>query len=499
MGVIQRQSLKHAIVSYAGVAIGLLSVIFIYPREEEMYGLFQLLFASSMLCVSIFTLGFNIHAIRFFPVFQNKENRHNGFLGFLLTGGLIGFILFLLLLPFIRYLFLDLLFSESPGKELFTEYFYYLIPIVFLFIFNLIFLKYISNFHRIVIPNILNELLIKVSLPILILLYITGYFDTKMFVQGIVVNYTLALVGLIYYTKSLGQLFFRPDFKFIKKPLRKEIGEYSIFGLLNALGSRLSFTIDTLMVAALVSISSSGGYGIIRVISEVIGKPNQAIQAIASPIISQNLNDNNFEEIEKIYQKSSITLLIIGCYIFLGVWLSLDDLFSIMPTSKATEAGKYVFLFLGLSKLVDLATSVNTIIIGYSKKFKFNFYALLVLAVLNILFNFVFIPKYQMVGAAIATFCSLTIFNVVNVIYVWFHFKIQPFSIATLKILVIIGTCWAAIYFIPLHYHFIINILVRSILLTIMYGGMVLYFNISPDVNGMVKQGFKKVKGIIGM
>ena len=40
MGVIQRQGLKHTIVSYFGVLIGLFSTIFIYPRVPELYGLF---------------------------------------------------------------------------------------------------------------------------------------------------------------------------------------------------------------------------------------------------------------------------------------------------------------------------------------------------------------------------------------------------------------------------------------------------------------------------
>jgi O-antigen/teichoic acid export membrane protein len=148
--------------------------------------------------------------------------------------------------------------------------------------------------------------------------------------------------------------------------------------------------------------------------------------------------------------------------------------------------------------LVDLATSVNTDIIGFSKKYQFNFYALFILAILNIASNLYFIPKYDIVGAAIATFCSLSLFNLVKLIFIWINFKMQPFTFATVKILLLAGLCWAMIYFIPFDFHPIVNIMLRSVLLTIVYGGLTLYLEISPDVNGMVRSGLGKLKDYFG-
>ena len=492
MGIIQRQGFKHAIVSYAGVAIGLVSVLFIYPRASELYGLFQLLYGSAMLCASFFMLGFNILAIKFFPVFQNEKNGHNGFLSFLMGGVFVGFLLFLVFLPFVRYVLLDVLFVDNKNRALFDNYFYYIIPLVFLFSFNFVFLKYISNFHRIVIPNILDQLFIKISLPTLTLLFIGGYFTISMFVKGIVANYILVFVGLIFYIKWLRQLHLKWNPQFITRSLAKEMRKYATFGLLNALGSQLAFRIDTLMVAGMVSISSGGIYAIVNVISDVITKPFKSIEAIASPIISKSWDTNDVAEIKTIYQKSSIILLVVGTYIFLGIWSSIDDLFSLMPNSKEVEGGKYVILFLGLARVFDLATSVNAHIIGYSKKFRFNFYALMTLGVLNIILNLVFIPKYQMVGAAMATFSSIILFNLMKLTFIWVQFKMQPFTLATLKILAIAMFCWGTIYVIPFGFSPFVNILLRSILLTIIFWGATWFSNVSPDVNDMIKKGVKR-------
>lgn len=496
MGIIQRQGIKHAIVSYVGVALGILSTIFIYPKATELYGLFNLIFGGAVLCISFFMLGFNIHSVKFFPVFQNEKNGHNGFLGFLLTGVSIGFILFILLLPLIKYFLLDILFKENENRDLFADYFYYIVPIVFLLSFNTIFLRYISNFHRIVVPNILDQFLIKITLPSLCLLYLGNYLSVNNFMIGIVINYAVVFIGLIIYTWWLGQLNLKTKYDFITKPLAKDLGENSFYGLLNSLGSQVAFRIDTIMVMAMLTISTGGVYAIVNVISDVITKPYKAISAIASPIISKSFNVNDMEEIRMIYQKSSITLLIIGWFIFLGIWCSIDDLIVIMGKDTILPA-KYVVLFLGLAKIVDLATSVNSEIIYYSKKFQFNFYALMFLAVLNVILNLVFIPKYGITGAALATFCSICIFNLAKLLFIWTQFRLQPFSLSTLKILIIAGISWGIIFLLNLSFHPFVNIMIRSICLTCIFGGLTLSFNISPDVNQMVTKGWNQLLNLL--
>lgn len=496
MGIIQRQGLKHAIVSYVGVALGIMSTIFIYPNVTELYGLFNLIYGSAVLCISFFMLGFNIHSIKFFPVFKDEKNGHNGFLGFLLTGASIGFLLFLVLLPLIKYFLLDIMFKENENRDLFIEHFYYLVPIVFLLSFNNIFLRYVSNFHRVVVPNILDQFLIKITLPSLCLLYLGNFITINSFMVGIVINYSIVFLGLIVYTNWLGQLHLGTKFKFITKPLAKNLSENSFYGLLNSLGSQIAFRIDTIMVMAMLTISTGGVYAIVNVISDVITKPYKAISAIASPIISKSFSINDMEEIKTIYQKSSITLLIIGWFIFLGIWCSIDDLIIIMGKETILPA-KYVVLFLSLAKIVDLATSVNSEIIYYSKKFQFNFYALMFLAVLNVLLNLTFIPQYGMTGAALATFCSICIFNLAKLLFIWFQFGLQPFSLSTLKILIIAGISWGITILLNLNFHPVINIMIRSICLTSIFGGLTLYFNISPDINNMVKVGLDKLKTLI--
>ena len=114
-----------------------------------------------------------------------------------------------------------------------------------------------------------------------------------------------------------------------------------------------------------------------------------------------------------LYQRTSINLLIVGLLLFIGIIASVGDIFSIMPNSEEMLAGVSVVLFIGLSKVVDMGTSINDQIIDYSKFYRFRLYALILLAVFNVVCNLLFIPKFQIAGAALATLASIVMYNLV--------------------------------------------------------------------------------------
>ena len=57
MGIIARQSSKKTLVSFIGVFIGAISVLFIYPNDKEIYGLALFLFSMSNLLMVVLSVG----------------------------------------------------------------------------------------------------------------------------------------------------------------------------------------------------------------------------------------------------------------------------------------------------------------------------------------------------------------------------------------------------------------------------------------------------------
>ncbi|MFM7699624.1 MAG: membrane export protein, partial [Bacteroidota bacterium] len=96
MGLVIRQSFKSTLLTYVGVGLGALNLLFFFPRylNPELIGLRELLLGVA-LSLSIFTqLGMQSAMSRFFPYFQDEQRQHNGFLLFTLgvvTLGLLGF------------------------------------------------------------------------------------------------------------------------------------------------------------------------------------------------------------------------------------------------------------------------------------------------------------------------------------------------------------------------------------------------------------------------
>ena len=490
MGVVKRQGIKQSIVNYAGVLLGFFSTIFIYSLDTELYGAARFIIDTAFIITPFILLGSSSVAIKYFPVFKNQEKQHNGLLGLLGMQCIIGGVITLGTLFIFRAQLLDI-YADKP--ELYTRQFIKIGILAFLVaIFNLLY-SYTSNFKRIVVPSILTNL-IKVSLPLLILLYYYEYISFSFLADGIIATYLIAVFSILAYLAHLGQLFFKPSFELTDKPLVKQMSTFAMFSLLSGMGSALAFRIDSFMVGTLIDMKNNGVYNIALIIGNTIAIPTAAIMKIASPIVSESLKNNNIDEVNTLYFKSSINLLIFGVLFFILVMASIVDLFNLMPSKDYDiHSGYYIVMTIGLAKLIDMATSINGQIITYSKYYRFNVIAILVMAGVNILFNLILIPKYGVIGAAMSTFLSLSIFNFIKILFVYLRFKIQPFSIGTLAVIGVGGLVFGLSLLIPDTGNHLINIIVKSGLIAITYIVIVLRLRISEDINQLWTEALQKI------
>jgi O-antigen/teichoic acid export membrane protein len=111
-------------------------------------------------------------------------------------------------------------------------------------------------------------------------------------------------------------------------------------------------------------------------------------------------------------------------------------MFSMMPKSDIYKQGKYVVLFIGISKVIDMAASINTEIISVSKYYVFNFISLVLLVVLAVITNSILIPLYEANGAAVATLISIALYNSVKMFYLYRKLNIHPFTAKEVLIII---------------------------------------------------------------
>ena len=482
MGVIQRQATKSSIVSWIGVFLGIFNVLFIVPNVLETYGIYTFIISAVTMAASVFTLGMNVGVIRFFNEYDDGEESNRSFLVLGLGAVFFGFGLFCILALLFKDQIIDFYKAREPDKY---QYLIMVVPILLVTMIFSVTSYYISNFKRIVIPNILRHS-IKFFLPIALILYWQGWVDNWGFLYLILLFNTLIAGALFVYLKHLGELKFVWVKSIFTKSRVKEMRKYMLNGILLSLGSVLASLIDTIMVGSMIDIGETTAiYSIGAVISNILIMPNQAVAGISNPIISNYWANNNLKDLQSLYQKASINLVTVGLLLFIGVWVSIDDVFSIMKNGDTISAAKGVILYLGIARLFSMLCGINGMVLNLSPKYVYGTISILLLAGLNIFTNYYFINKYNMVGAAMGTAISIFLFNLFIVVILYYFYRIIPFHYKSLVAIAIACIVAYLALQIDLGNPFL-NIIVKSVFATLAYVSLIYVFRISEDINTLI-------------
>jgi O-antigen/teichoic acid export membrane protein len=491
MGVIRRQSLKHSAVNVVGLGVGALSIFFVYPHALEPYGLAQVLLSVGMVGLPILSLGANTVAIRFFPKFQDKASGHHGFLPLLLSLCVIGCSLFAVGAWLFWEPFAAALQHKSP---LLREYLWMGIPLSFCYITSSVLAVYSSNFKRIVVPSLLLDFSQKLALPLILIAVWQDWLTLEHAMWGLLLHAALVTTGLAIYLRHIGEWHWRPDWAFITPDLRKEMLQFIVFGAFGGFALLVAAKSDVFMVGSLSAVKSAGVYAIAAYLASVIEVPIKSLYAASASSVAKHLADDNRFELEKLYKSVSINLLVAGLLLFGCIWISIDSLFRFLPNGEELIAGKWVFLFIGFSRVVEMGTGLNNYMVYYSQYYRYSLVSLGVLAVTNILLSIWLIPILGISGAALATLLSISGYNAISLWLVWLKFELFPFTKDTLKAIGLALAAYFVANLIPISGHDLFDMVLRSGLYALIFGVLALRFRVSEDLNGLEKLLVSKIR-----
>lgn len=481
------------------MGIGAFSTLFIYTRvfESHEYGALAYVKDMALFIAPMLLLGTGAVNIRYFPFFRDTERGHNGFLFFLFLSGFIGWGLFLAVYHgILKEVFIQ---NADPNSdaELIEAFIGYILPMTFFAVIFIILNRYCWNFQRIAIPAVFTNLLLKIGFPTLAVLYFFDWISLLQVMQGLVLTFALMALGMIWYTWHLGELHLKPNWTATKSRLNNEVFQYALYGFFGGISGLITTQIDKVMLGPISGYSDVAYYTIAVFLAAVIELPRKAISNISAPIISQSWKDDNRAHLLELYQKSSITQLILGGLFFLVIVSNLDPLFEIMPKGEEYSVGKSVMILLGFARLIDMATGVNNELIDYSKYYRFNFFAIILMAIFNIIANRFLIPIYGIDGAAIATCSSVLLYNLMKFIFIWVQLKMQPFQQNTFWVFLIGLFTFFIISYLPNLSNPWLAIPLNGILVLLLFLGPILYKELSPDVNDLVTKGIKQIQSIL--
>ncbi len=484
MGIIQRQGLKNTIVTFAGLLLGFVSLLYIQPHflTAEEIGLTRVLFSLSSLVGVFLPLGIGTITVKYFPVFRNSENGHNGFFGIILLYMVSGALVIFSLLWMTKGFFIKTYQEQSP---LFTEFYAYVLPLSFIIGFNAVLTLYSNSLFKTTFPVLFNEVLVRVLSILLFTVYYSKIITLPTFIFLFVGVYGTQTVSLLGYLFIVDKPSININWSLLKDgnfSAMTKFGLWMSFVSVASLGIKF---IDSLVIAKYYKLEFVGIYTVAAFIPNIIEAPLNAIDRIAGTKISHSLTHGELDEIKKIYYLSVQYLIIISGLIFIGIITNIEFILQLLPPKYA--GGLSVVFIISVGAMFNIAGGAITQIIFSSDNFWKGGMLLIAVMFFSFMMNLILVPLYGLNGAASATALSAILYFFAKYIIVYRSFGFQPYSFKTMQAVAVIIVTAGLVFLIPKIHSPVVNIILRSMVATVFYIFCITVLNLAPDLKNMMK------------
>lgn len=493
MGIIQRQVIKNNIISLLAVTVGAVAMLFIYPMDGmETKGYADGVLKIVRLLSPFFLLGGTSVMVRYLPYVDRERSEAAAalFTRALLVVGITAGAAVSVLLLFQKRPLLWVDENITSLGYLASEPWTVLALLVCIALSSILTAN-LTNHRRIAIPVIFNSLLPKIGLPLLFLYILYSGGDRREFTTGLIFIYSLTVTGLSIYTRLITKNRLTLTSLNLNPKRLKQLYALAGFSVIGSIGSVLSTHLDTFFVSTYLGDAPTGIYSFAVFAAMVMFIPSQAINAITSPIVASCWKEKDFAHINFLYKESAAVLFAAGGLIYVGALVCLPSLFQLTENSTVLTSSFTVFVFLGAAQLLDLLTSINGTIISNSDYFRWNMIFVVILGVINVCLNYYFVLglKMGMEGAALATLCSLFIYNASKLAFIKVKMNMLPFSSSLVYTSVVLLGTWVSVNSLPHLEYPIFDILLRGTLVVSIFFLYLRFTNGVPPIRQFLASG----------
>ncbi len=480
MGVIIKQSFKNMITTYFGFGIGAINTLFLftYFLEKEYYGLVSFLLSAANLVWPFMAFGVHNTLVKFYTSYKTKEEKDKLLNLILLLP--LGVSILLGLLGVFSYKWL-LAYFEA-GNQLVQPYIWLIFIIAFATAYFEVFFAWSKINFQSVFGNFMKEVFHRICITILLFLVYFSIITVEYFIYAMVLVFVFRAIAMQLYAFSL----YKPKFNLSLPSNLSSVLKYSALILIAGSVATILLDLDKVMIEHYLPIENVAIYGIAVYIATVISVPQKAMHQIIHPLTASLLNSNDKKSLENLYKRSSLTLLVVSALIFVLIIININQLYLLIP--QEYQISTVIILLLAIVKLFDNMLGNNNSILFNSDYYRLVLIFGVILSIIAFVLNLLLIPAYGILGAAMASFLAFAVYNVSKLLIVLNKFKMQPFTLQTLIILLFTGGLTAIFYFWEFQFHPILNILLKSTIATAIYGLVALRFNFSEDINQLVRK-----------
>jgi len=478
MGIVLRQSFSNTLILFLGFAIGGINVLFLYTHflHEDYFGLITFILSTGNILLPLMVFGMNHTIIKFYSSYEQKIDRD----AFLMSSLLIPLFVIIPLGLIGAYSYETIASWLSKENVLIKEYTWYIFLVAIFMGYFEVFYSWTKVQFNSVVGNFIREIFARVCVSVLLFFVYLGELSDEDFIVAVVIVYGARALLMKLYAFYV----YMPKILFRLPENIREIMSFSMYIIIAGSASGILLEIDKFMIPQMEKIAEVAYYSVAVYIASVVAIPSRAMQQITTPITADGMNNQRYDEVRSLYKQTSINLLVVGGLFFLLINLNVIDLYQLINKPQFTK-GIGVVLIISFAKLVELALGTGNAILVNSKYFRIFFYLSLAMAISVILLNHWLISVIGIHGAALATFIVVLCYSIIKIVYIKRKVQMQPFSMKTLYLLLLIIGMYVGFFFIELSSNILMNMVLKSILIIFCYLFLVKLMRISDAVEGM--------------
>lgn len=459
-----------------GTLLGLITTIMLTRyMGAYVFGIYALGLTLFRLSTKVSMLGMNNGILRYFQIFRDKPKELKGLLisafSIVTIISIVFMVLSLLLAKEITIVFFD-------EKALETTVRLFSLALPFIVCNNIIASTYQSEknvFKYFVIRDLYQKVIYILLLSILAFWSINLQSAVVTFIISSISVFVIAIISFI-----------KDIFPLIKDNASstiyhlKDLIQFSAPSFLIGFSYILLTQIDRIMIGVFLDSSSVGIYFVAAKIAVFMNIILASFNTIFVPHISKLFFNDKKDELESLYKVVTKWVWILSIPLFVFFFFLANPILSIF--GEDFSSGWLAFIVLSFFFLLNSACGSNGFIIQMIGRPILELFNCVCVLIINIGLNIIFIKKFGIEGAALATGISLLLINIIRLFEIFFIIKMHPFTRS--YVFIGIGFILSGFFAMSIRNHLNIgfgNHIIPFLAFSILYFGFVYLFCLNQD------------------
>jgi len=323
-----------------------------------------------------------------------------------------------------------------------------------------------------------------VSRPVSKLMLLVGLAVTV----GLSAARAVAAHGLAIGVSCILLLYFLNELFHLNRPLQtarrnaREMLSFSLPVYLSDLINMFGGNIQTVLLGMLNTVTSVGIFAVASQVNTVGKMFHGSVVVSSMPIVSELYDRGDRQGMGRLYQTASKWTFTLNLPFFLLVLLFPSEILSIFGQSFVS--GATALSILAWANLVHTGTGICGVMIDMTGNTNLKLVNSILTVAITVGLNALLIPRWGLVGAAIAALAAAIIINVLRLLEVFALFRLLPYNWSFLKPVVaaavVLLVARSIDFLFPAQTNLVFTI-INMLILIVAYGGIILLLGLSEE------------------